>query len=113
MTPLRANARFTSRLLLGLRCFGFFAAADVRAADYPTRPVHFIVGYPPGGATDILARIFGNYLSEKLGQQFIVENRAGAGNNLGTEAVVKSASDGYTVLLVNPANAVNASLYKK
>jgi tripartite-type tricarboxylate transporter receptor subunit TctC len=113
MTPLRANARFMSRLLLGLSCLGFFAATDARAADYPTRPVHFIVGYPPGGATDILARIFGAYLSEKLGQQFIIENRAGAGNNLGTEAVVKAAPDGYTILLVNPANAVNASLYKK
>jgi tripartite-type tricarboxylate transporter receptor subunit TctC len=113
MTPLRANARFMSRLLLGLCCLGFFAATDARAADYPTRPVHFIVGYPPGGATDILARIFGAYLSEKLGQQFIIENRAGAGNNLGTEAVVKATPDGYTILLVNPANAVNASLYKK
>jgi tripartite-type tricarboxylate transporter receptor subunit TctC len=113
MTPLRAKARILSCLLLGLAGLGVIAAPQARAADYPTRPVHFIVGYPPGGATDILARIFGAYLSEKMGQQFIIENRAGAGNNLGTEAVVRAAPDGYTVLLVNPANAVNASLYKK
>lgn len=106
-------AKVLSRLLLGCLCLTLVAAGAVRAADYPTRQVHIIVGYPPGGATDILARIFGNYLSEKLGQQFIIENRAGAGNNLGTEAVVRAAPDGYTLLLVNPANAVNASLYKK
>ncbi|MCK9908966.1 tripartite tricarboxylate transporter substrate binding protein [Microbacteriaceae bacterium K1510] len=100
-----------ARLLLGCLCLTFAAAAS--AADYPNHPVRIIVGYPPGGATDIVARIFGAYLSEKLGQQFIVENRAGAGNNLGTEAVVRAAPDGYTLILVNPANAVNASLYKK
>jgi tripartite-type tricarboxylate transporter receptor subunit TctC len=69
-------------------------------------------GHPPGGSTDILARLFGQYLSEKLGQQFIVENKPGAGNNLGTDAVAKAAPDGYTLLLVNPANTINASLYK-
>jgi tripartite-type tricarboxylate transporter receptor subunit TctC len=83
------------------------------AADYPNRPVRFIVGYPAGGATDILARLFGDYYSRKTGQQFIIENRPGAGNNIGTEAVIKSPPDGYTVLLVNPANGINASLYKK
>ena len=83
------------------------------AADYPTRPVHIIVGYPAGGSTDIVARIIGNWLGVKLGQQFIVENRPGAGNNIGTEAVVKAAPDGYTMLLVNSANTINASLYKK
>lgn len=88
-------------------------ATPVAAADYPTRPVHIIVGYPAGGSTDIVARIIGNWLSVKLGQQFIVENRPGAGNNIGTEAVVKAAPDGYTMLLINPANTINASLYKK
>jgi len=88
-------------------------ASGAVAVDYPTRPPHIIVGYPAGGTTDILARLFGDWLSKRLGQQFIVENRPGAGNNLATEAVVKSAPDGYTLLLVNPANAVNASLYKK
>jgi tripartite-type tricarboxylate transporter receptor subunit TctC len=74
--------------------------------------VHIIVGYPPGGSTDIVARLIGNWLSQRLGQQFIVENRAGAGNNIGTEQVTKASPDGYTMLLVNPANTINASLYK-
>jgi tripartite-type tricarboxylate transporter receptor subunit TctC len=81
------------------------------ALDYPTRPVRLIVGYAPGGATDIIARLFGQWLSDRLGQPFIVENRAGAANNIATEAVVNAAADGYTLLLVNPANAINASLY--
>ena len=106
-----------SRGTIALVCGALFATiiahTNAQALDYPTRQVHVIVGYPPGGSTDILARIFGQYLSEKLGQQFIVENRAGAGNNIGTEAVAKAAPDGYTILLVNPANAINASLYKK
>ena len=99
---------------------GLFAAlvwlagpGSAAALDYPTRPVHWIVPYPPGGATDILARLLGNKLSERLGQQFIIENKAGAGNNIGTETVVNAAPDGYTILLVNPANAINASLYAK
>jgi tripartite-type tricarboxylate transporter receptor subunit TctC len=83
------------------------------AQNYPTRQPHIIVGYPAGGSTDILARLFGDYLGRKLGQQFIVENRPGAGNNIATEAVAKAAPDGYTIILVNPANAINASLYKK
>jgi tripartite-type tricarboxylate transporter receptor subunit TctC len=107
------NVRFLSRLLFGFLCLSLIAVVDARAAGYPDRPVHIIVGYPPGGATDILARIFGHWLGERLHQTFIVENRPGAGNNLATDAVVKAAPDGYTLLLVNPANAVNASLYKK
>jgi tripartite-type tricarboxylate transporter receptor subunit TctC len=83
------------------------------AADYPTRPVRWIVPYPAGGSTDILARIIGQYLSERLGQQFVIENRPGGGNNIGTEAVVNAAPDGYTVLLVNPAHGINATLYPK
>src|SRR6202163_3394624 len=83
----------------------------VLAADYPTRPVRFVVGYPAGGATDIIARLIGQKLSERMGQQFVIENKPGAGNNIRTEAVVNAAPDGYTVLLVNPANFVNASLY--
>ncbi|MGC2470642.1 MAG: tripartite tricarboxylate transporter substrate binding protein [Pseudolabrys sp.] len=71
-----------------------------------------VVGYPAGGSTDICARLFGDWLSKRLGQQFIVENRPGAGNNLATEAVAKAPPDGYTILLVNPANTINASLYK-
>src|SRR6476660_2708886 len=81
------------------------------ALDYPTRPVRWLVGYPPGGATDILARLIGQRLSEKLGQQFVIENKPGAGNNIGTEAAINAEPDGYTVLLVNPANYINATLY--
>jgi tripartite-type tricarboxylate transporter receptor subunit TctC len=89
-------------------------AAGAAAADgaYPNRVVKFIVGYPAAGTTDIFARLLAPYLTEKLGQQFLVENRAGAANNIGTEAVIRAAPDGYTLLLVNPANAINASLYK-
>jgi tripartite-type tricarboxylate transporter receptor subunit TctC len=85
----------------------------VSAADYPTRPVRLIVGFPPGGAADIAARIVGQLLSERLGQQIIVENRPGAGTNIGTEAVVRAPPDGYTLLLVSVANTVNATLYEK
>lgn len=81
------------------------------ALDYPTRAVRWVVGYPPGGATDIIARLIGQRLSERLGQQFIIENKPGAGNNIGTDAVINAEPDGYTVLLVNPANYINASLY--
>jgi tripartite-type tricarboxylate transporter receptor subunit TctC len=101
----------------GLACLigaGLIAAAGpARALDYPTRPVHLIVGYPAGGTTDILARLVGQYLSERLGQQFVIDNRSGAGNNIGTEQAVNAAPDGYTLLLVNPANAINATLYEK
>ena len=100
------------RLVAALLCVSSMAAATARAADYPTRPVHIIVGYPAGGSTDIVARIVGAWLSQRLGQQFIVENKPGAGNNIGTEQVTKAAPDGYTMLLINPANAINTSLYK-
>lgn len=101
-----------SRAVIALTCCAPFAVTNAQALDYPTRSPHIIVGYPPGGSTDILARLFGQYLSEKLGRQFIVENRPGASNNLGTETVTKAAPDGYTFILVNPANTINASLYK-
>ncbi len=83
------------------------------ALDYPTRPVRWVVPYTPGGGTDITARIMAQWLSERLGQQFVIENKPGAGNNIGTETVVHSPPDGYTLLLVNPANAINATLYPK
>jgi len=89
-------------------------AGAARAADddYPNRPVRWLVGYPPGGSTDICARLIGQYLSEHLHQQFAVENKPGAGNNLATEIAAHAPADGYTVFLINPANAINASLYK-
>jgi tripartite-type tricarboxylate transporter receptor subunit TctC len=80
---------------------------------YPTRPVRIIVGFAPGGPADTIARLVGHGLSERLGQQFIVENRTGAGTNIATEAVVNSPPDGYTLLLVTSANFINATLYKK
>jgi tripartite-type tricarboxylate transporter receptor subunit TctC len=83
------------------------------AQAYPTRPVRLIVPFGPAGATDITARICGQWLSERLGQQFVVENRPGAGGNIGTEAVVRSPPDGYTLLLVNSSNTINATLYDK
>jgi tripartite-type tricarboxylate transporter receptor subunit TctC len=103
------------RTAIGLVALGFSALTlpigSAFALDYPTRPVRFIVGYPAGGSTDIVARLVGQRLSERLGQQFIIENKPGAGNNIGTETVVKADPDGYTVLLINPANFINASLY--
>ncbi|MBX9826437.1 MAG: tripartite tricarboxylate transporter substrate binding protein [Xanthobacteraceae bacterium] len=90
-----------------------FVNTKAFAAGFPEKPVRWVVGYPPAGTTDILARLVGQGLTEKLGQQFIIENKPGAGNNIGTELVINSAPDGYTVYLVNPANGINASLYKK
>jgi tripartite-type tricarboxylate transporter receptor subunit TctC len=81
------------------------------AVDYPTRPVRLIVGFPPGGGVDIAARLVGQWLSERLGQSFVVENRPGAASNVATEAVVRAAPDGYTLLLAFSVNAINATLY--
>src|SRR6516165_12739863 len=81
------------------------------AQTYPTRPVRIIVGFPAGGPNDFHARLMGQWLSEQLGQQFIVENRPGAGGNTGTEAVVRAAPDGYTLLLTSVTDAINATLY--
>ncbi|MEA2937320.1 MAG: hypothetical protein QOC56_824 [Alphaproteobacteria bacterium] len=106
-------AKILRVLALGLTGLGLAATGGAAALDYPNRPVRWIVGYPAGGSTDILARLIGQYLSEKLGQQFVIENRPGAGNNIGTEQVVRATPDGYTLLLVNPANAINATLYER
>src|SRR6266511_3133905 len=83
------------------------------AQAYPSRPVRIIAPTAPGGAPDILARLIGPWLSERLGQQFVVENRPGSGNNIGTEAVVRAPPDGYTILMVSSSNAINATLYDR
>ncbi|MET0906365.1 MAG: tripartite tricarboxylate transporter substrate binding protein [Bradyrhizobiaceae bacterium] len=109
------------RAAIGLLALGFSVvlssactpSAVLAQANYPNKPIRFVVGYPPGGATDILARLIGQRLSEKMGQQFIIENKPGAGNNIATESVVNAEPDGYTVMLVNPANYINATLYSK
>ena len=107
--------RLLQQLVPALALLGsvFFAGTAAAQADYPNTPIKWIVPYPPGGTTDLLARLVGQHLSQKLGQQVIIENRAGGGNNIGTEFAIKAPADGYTILLVNPANAINATLYKK
>jgi tripartite-type tricarboxylate transporter receptor subunit TctC len=97
----------TLALVLSLCSIGFAAAAD-----YPARPVKWVVPYPPGGTTDVLARIVAQWLTDHMGQAFLIENKPGGGNNIGVDYVAHSAPDGYTMLLVNPANGINTTLYK-
>jgi tripartite-type tricarboxylate transporter receptor subunit TctC len=93
---------------LALPAFCRLASAD----DYPSRPVHVIIGYTPGGSADLTARLFGQWLSDRLGQQFVIESRPGGSTNIATEAVIHAAPDGYTLLEVAPANAINATLFE-
>jgi tripartite-type tricarboxylate transporter receptor subunit TctC len=104
-------SRRTAICLIAMGISAIASIPGASAQDYPTRSVKWVVGYPPGGATDIIARLIGQRLSERLGQQFIIENKPGAGNNIATESVINAEPDGYTVLLVNPANYINATLY--
>src|SRR5262245_33713731 len=108
--------------LLGRRQFLHLAAGAAsltavsriaRAQAYPTRPVRIIVGYSAGSASDIIARLIAQWLSERLGQQFVVENRPGAGGNIAAEAVVRSAPDGYTLILPASPDAINDTLYQR
>src|SRR4029079_16421042 len=86
-------------------------ASMARAQAYPSRPVRVVAGFAPAGASDVAGRLMAQWLSERLGKQFVVENRPGAGGNIATEQVVRSAPDGYTLLVVGPPNAINATLY--
>ena len=99
--------RFAAAALFALVSF-----AGGASAEYPTHTVKLVVPYPPGGTTDVLARLITAWLSDHMGQSFIVENKPGGGNNIGTEYVINSPPDGYTMLLVNPANGINTTLYK-
>jgi tripartite-type tricarboxylate transporter receptor subunit TctC len=102
------------RTAIGLIALSISALASIGGAaaqNYPTRPVRWIVGFAAGGANDILARLIGQRLSERLGQPFVIENKPGAGGNIGAETVINAEPDGYTVLLVNPSNFINTSLY--
>jgi tripartite-type tricarboxylate transporter receptor subunit TctC len=109
MIPLRRKLLEFAGFVVATSAFPQLASA----LDYPTRPVHIIAGFAAGGGVDITARLIGRWLSERLGQSFVIENRPGAGGNIGTEAVVNAAPDGYTLLLATVPNAVNASLFEK
>lgn len=108
---MRVARRQCMRLAGGAAALLIFSSA--RAQTYPARPVHWIVPWPAGGAADISARIISHWLGERTGHPFVIENRAGAGGNIGTEAALRSAPDGYTLLLVGSFNAINATLYEK
>jgi tripartite-type tricarboxylate transporter receptor subunit TctC len=104
--------RLSRRSVLSGGAMVALTSGPSRADTYPSRPIRWIVGYPPGGTTDVLARIIADPLSKRLGQNVYIDNRPGAGNNIGTKLAVNAEPDGYTLLLVNPANGINASLYK-
>ena len=104
--------RLLKKFAMGLVLLCSALGAAAQSGDYPSRPIKWVVAYPPGGTTDLLARLMAQSLSQRLGQQVIVDNKPGGGNNIGTDFAVKAAPDGYTIFLVNPANAINATLYK-
>jgi tripartite-type tricarboxylate transporter receptor subunit TctC len=111
MTSMRSR-RQVLHLAAGAATLPFVSRA-ASALDYPTRPVRIIVGYPAGGTADIVSRVMAQWLSERLGQQFIVENRPGAGGNIGTEAVTTAPPDGYTLLMADPSGTIGASAFDK
>ena len=105
--------KFSKPLFTAIAALALLLPPAAGAQTYPAKPVKLIVPYPPGGPTDIVARVVGQKLSEQTGQQFIVDNRAGAGGNIGAEAVARSPADGYTLLIATTAHAINMSLFKK
>jgi tripartite-type tricarboxylate transporter receptor subunit TctC len=112
MPSMSAIVRAAGMLAVGVTLSAAMPGLAV-AADYPTKPVRIVVGFPPGGSVDITARLVGQFLAERVGQQFVIDNRPGAGSNIGTEAVVNAPADGYTLLLCGSFNAISASLYSK
>src|SRR5262249_52447511 len=111
-TPMKLPRRIFLHLAAGAAVLP--AVSSIATAQaYPARPVRIIVGFPAGGGVDIIARLMGEWLSARLGQPFVIETRPGAATNIATEAVVRAPPDGYTLLLVNAANATNATLYEK
>jgi tripartite-type tricarboxylate transporter receptor subunit TctC len=112
MASMSAIVRAAGMLAVGLTLSAAMPGLAM-AADYPTKPVRIVVGFPPGGSVDITARLVGQFLAERVGQQFVIDNRPGAGSNIGTEAVVNAPADGYTLLLCGSFNAISASLYSK
>jgi tripartite-type tricarboxylate transporter receptor subunit TctC len=109
---MKASRRKFLHVAGGAAAFPFVSRA-ARAQSYPTRPVKLVAPFPPGGSIDLAARLIGQWLTDRLGQQVVVENRPGAGGNVGSEAAIHSPADGYTLLLCSVANAISASLYEK
>src|SRR5580698_9326742 len=107
---MKIQRRRFLRLVGGAAAFPA-ASRIAKAQDYPSRPVRLISGFAAGGAPDIVARLMGQWLTERLGEQFIIENRSGAGGNIAVEAVVNAPADGYTLLLIPTAAAINTTLY--
>src|SRR5262245_3496356 len=114
MTHIRCNGFPVSRrsLLAAGAAFAMSPGSSVAQGAYPSRPVRLMVAFAAGQSIDILARLVGQWLSDRLGQQFVVENRPGAGGNIATELVVRAAPDGYTMIVLGANNAINASLYE-
>src|ERR1700726_1878886 len=102
-----ANLRHLQRAIWIALAFSIVATGGAAAQGYPTHPIRWIIGFPPGGPTDILVRIMGDWLSTRLGQPVVVENKPGAASNIATEAVINAAADGYTIASVTSANAIN------
>src|ERR1700678_2496883 len=110
---MRLLRRHFLRLAAATAVFPISSSRLAWATEFPARPVRLVVGFPAGGGNDIIARLIGHWLSERLGQSFVIENRPGAGANIATEAVARAPPDGYTLLMVGRSSAVNAALYDK